>query len=410
VLTELAEQKHAGQRLLATGCLSQRDGVALARQVPGLDGILGTRRWAEILSMMDQLEERRDARDVVTCVGDPTGPAAEILGETSFASRVAVQGASAYLKIAEGCSAPCAFCAIPLIKGPLRSRPERDVLQDARRLAEAGVQEIILIAQDTTAYGRDRGEHDALSRLLESLGVVVPNVPWVRLMYAYPQHISPRLIGVMAGQEQIVHYLDLPLQHAHPDTLRRMRRPSDVDRVRQLIEELRVVMPDIALRTSFIVGYPGETESEFRALERFMEEIEFDKVGVFTFSREEGTPAFDLPDQVAQAVKMERYDRLMRLQQGISLARNQAQVGRKLDVLVEGQGEVELESDAPNSSRDRQRGQEEHMVISMGRSYRDAPEIDGLVLIEDAIEPGQMVEVAITGAMEYDLVGIATAL
>jgi ribosomal protein S12 methylthiotransferase len=279
-----------------------------------------------------------------------------------------------------------------------------DVLADARALAERGVLEIVLVAQDTTAYGRDRGERDALPALLKALAEALPGVPWIRIMYAYPQHISAQLIEVMVDYgPQIVPYLDLPLQHAHPDTLRRMRRPSNVDRVRSLIARLRRAMPEIALRTAFIVGYPGETEAEFHALEAFVREIEFDKVGVFTYSPEVGTPAYDLPDPVPAAVQEERYHRLMSVQQGISLARNQAQVGRRLRVLVEGQGQVEYETEGPSDPSD---GQE--ATISVGRSYRDAPEIDGLVLIEApglTPEAGQMVDVEITAAMEYDLLG-----
>jgi ribosomal protein S12 methylthiotransferase len=405
VLTELARDKRPDQRLIAAGCWSQREGAALARRIRGLDGILGTRRWPEVLSLVDQIARQRDVgtrnvgRAPLALVGD--APA----GECADLPRVAVQGYSAYLKIADGCSAPCAFCAIPLIKGPSRSRPAAEIVADATYLDEQGVQEIMLIAQDTTAYGRDRGEEDALPALLDMLVEAVPEVPWIRLMYAYPQHISERLIETMARHPQILHYVDLPLQHAHPDALRRMRRPSDVDRVRRLIGDLRRAMPDVALRTAFIVGYPGETEAEFRALEAFLREIEFDKVGVFTYSPEEGTPAYDLPDPVPVPVAEERYDRLMSLQQAISLARNQAQVGRTLEVLVEGQGQVEPDR-APRSRGGSRRGRAP-AIISLGRSYRDAPEIDGLVLIEDEIEPGELVEVRITGAMEYDLVGVA---
>jgi len=405
VLRELATNKYPAQRLVATGCLSQRDGAGLARQVPGLDGILGTRRWAEVLSLIEQLGRQRHVRGAVTLVGDPRAitSTGQAQGETQI-PRAAIQGSSAYLKIADGCSAPCAFCAIPLIKGSLQSRPVREILEDARSLARQGIQEIILIAQDTTAYGRDRGETDGLPDLLDALLARVRQVPWVRLMYAYPQHISRRLIETMALHKHIVPYLDLPLQHAHPDTLRRMHRPADVDRVRTLIQDLRTAMPDIALRTSFIVGYPGETAYEFRALEAFAEEIRFDKVGVFTYSPEEGTIAFDLPNQVPEATKEERYHRLMSRQQAISLACNQAQVGRILDVLVEGQGEVEFAEPDRAQPGDPER---QSSTLSIGRSYRDAPETDGLVLIESAIEPGQMVQIRITGAMEYDLVGVA---
>jgi ribosomal protein S12 methylthiotransferase len=399
VLTELAANKRPGQRLIAAGCLSQREGAALARQVEGLDGILGTRRWAEVLDLIATLDRSRpNTTRPAVLVGDSPGLDAD-------APRVAQQGGSAYLKIADGCSAPCAFCAIPSIKGPLRSRPVGEIVADARDLAERGVLELVLVAQDTTAYGRDRGERDGLPALLDALVEAVPQVPWVRLMYAYPQHISERTIETMACHPQVVPYLDLPLQHAHPDTLRRMCRPDNVDRVRELISRLRKTMPEIALRTAFIVGYPGETEREFGALEAFVREIEFDKVGVFTYSPEVGTPAYDLPDPVPETIKEQRYDRLMSVQQGISLARNLEQVGRRLRVLVEGQGEVEYEGAAP--------GEESLATISVGRSYRDAPEIDGLVLIEAPGEgapgsgpvTGQMVEVDITAAMEYDLLG-----
>ena len=373
-LRELAEAKRPGQFLVAAGCLSQRYGWKLTRQIPQLDGIIGTRRWTEIVELVERLA--RGERAVM--VGDPPVRPLDSL------PRFAAQGASAYLKIADGCSAPCAFCAIPLIKGPARSRPAEAIVEDARQLAAQGVKEIILIAQDTTAYGRDRGERDALPRLIEAILAAVPELPWLRLMYAYPQHITPRLIETMARHPQVCHYLDMPLQHAHPNTLRRMNRPHDVDRVRRLIADLRQAMPDIALRTAFIVGYPGETEEEFQALLEFVEEMAFDRVGVFIYSREEGTRAAELPHQITEEVKKERYERLMELQQGISLARNRAQMGRTLDVLIEGCGDG----------------------LSVGRSYRDAPEIDGLVLIEGELPVGEMVPVRITGAMEYDLIGM----
>ena len=377
VLQELAASKRPGQWLIAAGCLSQRYGQTLARQVPGLDGILGTRRWWEIGPLLEHLARQRPRRSAPVWTDEPrTAP-------PSTAARVAIQGPSAYLKIADGCSAPCAFCAIPLIKGPARSRPMEAILADARLLAQHGVQEVILIAQDTTAYGRDRGEQDGLARLLEALIAAAPQIRWWRLMYAYPQHITPRLIEVMATHPQVCHYLDLPLQHAHPDVLRRMRRPHNVERIRRLIADLRMAMPDIALRTAFIVGYPGETEEEFQTLLDFVQEIRFDKVGVFTYSREEGTAAADLPDQLPEEIKEERYHRLMELQQGISLASNQAQVGRTLEILVEGYGDG----------------------LSLGRSYRDAPEIDGLVIVQARLPVGKMLPVRITGALPYDLVG-----
>ncbi len=377
VLRELAAHKRSGQLLIAAGCLSQRWGPALADAVPDLDGVLGTRCWMDILPLLDRLKRRRK-QPVVMC--QPHDRMDDPLVRTQ---RVAVQGSTAYLKIADGCSVPCAFCAIPAIKGPARSRPLADVVADAEHLVRRRIQEIILIAQDTTAYGWDRGERDGLPELMERILNRVPELPWLRLLYAYPQHVSPRLIEVMASHPQVCHYLDLPLQHAHPEVLRRMRRPANMDAVCHLIAALRSAMPDIVLRTSFIVGYPGEAEEEFQALLDFMAEIQFDRVGVFTYSREEGTPAADLPGQLPEAVKEERYRQVMELQQGISLARNQEMVGRTLEVLIEGCDEE----------------------VSVGRSYRDAPEIDGLVLVEGKLPIGKMVPVRITEALEYDLAG-----
>jgi ribosomal protein S12 methylthiotransferase len=390
VLRELVQARRPGQRIVAAGCYSQRCPDELAQAVPGIDGLIGTRRWMDILTLVGQLDERR-ARTVgqePICHLPETPVAGQ---EVAGVPRVAVQGASAYLKLADGCRRSCAFCAIPLIKGPAVSRPPEAVLADAAWLAGRGVQEIILIAQDTTDYGRDLGmrEGPALSRaeglaeLLERLAAAVPQVPWVRLMYAYPDRITEQLIETIARHRQILPYLDVPLQHAHPGVLRRMRRPADVERVRRTVEQLRAAMPEIAIRTTFLVGYPGETEVEFQTLLDFVAEMRFDRVGVFTYSHEAGTPAARLADNVPAEVKEERRERLMAVQQPISLAKNQALVGRTLDVLVEGQGEG----------------------LSVGRSYRDAPEIDGLVLVQAELPVGKIVPVHITGALEYDLVG-----
>ena len=398
VLRELVQARRPGQRIVAAGCYSQRCPDELAQAVPGVDGLIGTRRWMDVLTLVEQLDERR-ARGIGQ---EPIChlPETPIAGqEVAGVPRVAVQGASAYLKLADGCRRSCAFCAIPLIKGPAVSRPPEAVLADAVWLAGRGVQEIILIAQDTTDYGRDLGmreglalstaegpalsKAEGLAELLERLAAAVPQVPWVRLMYAYPDRITEQLIETMAHHRQILLYLDIPLQHAHPGVLRRMRRPADVERVRRTVEQLRVAMPEIAIRTTFLVGYPGETEAEFQTLLDFVAEMGFDRVGVFTYSHETGTPAARLADDVPPEVKEERRERLMAVQQPISLAKNQALVGRTLDVLVEGQGEG----------------------LSVGRSYRDAPEIDGLVLVQAELPVGKIVPVHITGALEYDLVG-----
>lgn len=379
-LQELAANKRPDQALVAAGCMVQRFGPDLVREVPGLDGLIGTRSWPDIIPFLGKLREANRQEPIFHLPETGDVPVESVaLSRTSHGPR-----ASAYLKISDGCSAPCAFCTIPSIKGLARSRPKELVLGEAQSLVESGVRELILVAQDTTAYGRDRGEGDGLPSLIEDLLDVAPELGWLRLMYAYPGHVSQRLIDVMAGDSRVCHYLDMPLQHGHPDTLRRMRRPHNVGKLTRWIESFRAAMPDAVLRTTFIVGYPGETETEFQGLMDFMEAIRFDRVGVFTFSSEPGTPAFDLPEQVAEDVKQERYERAMEIQQAISLEKNQAQIGRRLDVLVDGAGDG----------------------VSIARSYRDAPEIDGFVVIEEELPVGEMLPVLVTGAMAYDLVAV----
>jgi len=380
VLRELAAEKRDGQLLIAAGCLTQRFGVEVARQVPGIDGILGTRRWMDIVDVVQTLRDGAHPEPLYHLPDVPT-----VGRDDAGTQRMSVQGGSAYIKIADGCRRTCAFCAIPLIKGRAVSRPIEAILGEARVLAGMGVHEIILIAQDTTDYGRDLGMKDGLPHLLEELVAAVPAVDWIRVLYAFPGYVTDRLIEVMAGHQQVLPYLDMPLQHAHPDTLRRMSRPANVDWVHRPLEKVRSAMPEVALRTTFIVGYPGETESEYQSLLDFVEEIRFDRVGAFQFSFEPGTPGEPLGDPIPAAVKQERWEALMALQQGISLERNQKFVGTTLDVLVEGQGDG----------------------ISVGRSYRDAPEIDGLVIVEDEVQVGDMVPVQITGAMAYDVTGRA---
>ena len=395
VLGDLAAHKRRGQLLIAAGCLTQRYGVEVARQVPGIDGILGTRRWMDIVDVVGRL---RDGPHPEPLYHLPEAP--EVGRDEGGALRAAVQGASAYLKIADGCRRPCAFCAIPLIKGTAVSRPMDAILEEARELQRMGVREIILIAQDTTDYGHDLGLRDGLAQLLEQIGRAVPELEWIRLMYAYPGYVTDRLIEVMATHRQVLPYLDMPLQHAHPMTLRRMRRPANVAWVHRTLDKMRGAMPDLALRTTFIVGYPGETEEEFQTLLDFVNQVGFDRVGTFQFSFEPGTTSEPLGDPVPPEVKQERYSRLMEAQQRISLQKNQALVGKTLDVLVEGQGEIE------NSRTGWQPVPTKPQPISIGRSYRDAPEIDGMVLIEGEAPVGQIVPVRITGAMTYDLTGV----
>ena len=390
VLSEMAAGKSAGQVLIAAGCLTQRYGAEVVAQVPGIDGILGTRRWMDIVDVVQRLRESEHPEPFYHLPEAPT-----VGSDERGAQQVARQGASAYLKIADGCRRPCAFCAIPLIKGTAVSRPIDSILDEARDLTDQGVREIILIAQDTTDYGNDLGIKDGLAELLQRLAKTVPETSWLRIMYAYPGYVTDRLIEVMAAYPQILPYLDMPLQHAHPKTLRRMRRPANIDWVYRTLEKMRHALPDLALRTTFIVGYPGETEEEFQTLLDFVQEVRFDRVGAFQFSFEPGTTSEPLGDPISPEVKQERWERLMALQQSISLEKNQSFIGKQMDVLIEGQGVLEDEGGSPEESND----------ISLGRTYRDAPEIDGLVIVENKIPIGKMVPVRITGAMPYDLSG-----
>lgn len=379
VLQDLAASKKTGQKLIAAGCYSQRFPRRLANDVPGIDGLIGTRRWMDILKLTKRLHQREEGTDQ-PLFHVPQSPT--VGQDTRGVARAAVQGASAYLKLSDGCRRSCAFCAIPLIKGSAISRPPERILSDARRLADSGSREIILIAQDTTDYGHDLGMDEGLAALLDQLVTDVPQVPWIRLMYAYPGRITRGLIATMARHPQILPYIDLPLQHAHPETLRRMGRPANVQRVKSTIAALREAMPEIAIRTTFLVGYPGETEEAFEELLTFVEEMQFDRVGVFVYSPEHGTRAAELEDDVPQELKENRRQRLMAVQQPISLEKNQALVGRTVDVLVEGHDQG----------------------VSVGRSYRDAPEIDGLVLIQQELPVGEIVPVHVVAALEYDLV------
>lgn len=381
VLNQLAAGKQRGQMLIAAGCLSQRYGAELLSWVPGLDGIIGTRRWMDIVDFVQQLRARPNGRP------EPLyhlpAEATVVGSDERGAPRAAVQGASAYLKIADGCRRPCAFCAIPLIKGTAVSRPIDSILHEARVLRDQGVRELILIAQDTTDYGHDLGMKDGLAGLLTQLVSAVPDIDWIRIMYAFPGYVTERLIETMASHPQIVPYLDMPLQHGHPKTLYRMRRPSNIEWVHRTLERMRAAMPDLAIRSTFIVGYPDESDDEFQALLDFVQAIRFDRIGVFTFSFEPGTASAPLGDPIPQEVKDERRERLMALQQRISLEKNQMLVGRTLKVLVEGHGDG----------------------LSVGRSYRDAPEVDGLVVIDGEVPVGEMVPVRISGALAYDLSG-----
>lgn len=376
-LRALARRKKNGQMLIAAGCLTQRYREWVIEQVPGIDGLLGTRRWMDILDIVQKIRQR-PPQPIYHL------PETQTMGRDEHGVlRAAVHGSSAYLKIADGCRRPCAFCAIPLIKGSLVSRPANAIVEEARLLERRGVKELILIAQDTTDYGHDLGIRDGLPDLLSQL-LQNTHIPWLRILYAFPGYVTDRLIEMIASNPRILPYLDIPLQHAHPDTLTRMRRPANMDWVYRTLEKMRSAIPNLAIRSTFIVGYPGENEAEFQTLLDFLQEVQLDRVGAFAFSFEPGTPSEPLGDPNPGEVKLDRLDRLMKLQEKISLARNQALIGRRLDVLIDG--------------FDRN--------ISVGRSYRDAPEIDGLVFVDGRLPIGEIVPVQVSGALPHDLTAV----
>jgi len=424
VLREMADGKTPGQKLVAAGCMAESHG-ALVGAVPGVDAILSTREWMKIGDLVgEQSQEARVPEPKVSAamnnlipltigsiqttqilepvlalnfhppspIPHPPSPDLRVPGDYADWRTAPIRrhagGPSAYLKISDGCNLRCAFCTIPSFKGDMRSKAMGGILGEAQELAAQGVKEIVLVAQHLTDYGRDLKIKDGLATLLEELCGVLPEDTWLRLMYAYPHGISDQLIATMARHPQICAYLDMPLQHAHPETLRRMRRPPDTDRTKSIIRDLRAAMPDIALRSTFIVGFPGETREEFSALQSFLEEVQLDRVGVFRYSQEPGTPAATLPSQVPARVIERRWNEVMQLQQRVSLARNQRWDGRTIRMLVEGQGTSE--DGAPRVG---------------GRSFGDAPEVDGQVFAWGVAQPGSFVNVRVTQALEYDLWG-----
>lgn len=416
VLQELARAKQPGQRLVAAGCMAESHGAELARDVPALDATLSTKEWMRIPELLRGFGEgsARPAAPTIPLIAlggaAPAPPLIPLASSPEVAARATVsdslgsygdwrttpikrqvKGPSAYLKISDGCNLRCAFCSIPSFKGDMRSKAMGAILGEARELVAAGVKEIILVAQHLTDYGRDLKLKDGLATLLRELAQVVPQDRWIRLMYAYPQSITPAVMQTIADHPQICRYLDMPLQHAHPDTLRRMRRPPDTARTEALIRELRAAAPGIAIRTTFIVGFPGETREEYRELLAFLERMQFDRAGFFRYSQEPGTPAAALAGQVSERVKQRRFDEAMALQQDLSLARNRGLIGSSVRVLVEGSGMAD-----------------DGTPLVVGRSYRDAPEIDGLVWASGSAPLGSFVDVAVDRATPYDLWG-ATA-
>jgi len=371
----------AGRRLVVAGCLAQRYGAELRAQLPEIDILVGTGNFLDLPELLRRTETP-ELRPI------PYPGAAHLLAGAG-APRVRIgDSISAYLKISEGCNHKCAFCIIPKIRGSHESRPLDDVVAEARALAADGVREINLIAQDLTAYGRDLKPRSSLAQLLGRLDRI-EGLRWIRLLYCYPNFVTDELLEAIAELPRVVKYIDMPLQHADDEVLRAMRRERSGAALRNLLGRIRRRVPGVILRTSFIVGFPGETEQAFGRLLDFVREEQFDRVGVFNYSREENTVASELPGQLSERIKRERRSALMELQAGISLRKNRDLVGRELEVLVEGEAQ----------------GRATRM---RGRTSGQAPEIDGMVLLKGEARPGEFVRARINQARSYDLVGEVT--
>jgi len=386
-ILEAARLKTGGKakRLIVAGCLVERYRDELKAEMPEVDAFVGTSQINDILSVCDPNTNTRSLP--VVSLGNQS---ATYLYDESTPRVLATPSHYAFIKIAEGCDRPCAFCFIPQMRGHFRSRRFGSIVAEAHQLAEEGVKELILVAQDSSRYGEDLGKQDALAHLLRELSHT-KGIEWVRVMYTYPTHISDGFLDVLAQEPKAVKYLDMPLQHASQNVLKRMKRGGNRASLERLIERVRKRVPSIAVRTTFITGFPGETDTDFEELLAFVKNVEFDRVGVFTYSDEEGTPAYDLPDKVDLKIAKQRRTRLMKEQARISRRKNKSRIGETFRVLFEGESN---ESD----------------LLWQGRLETQAPDIDGCVLISDAPEgftpePGEIVNVLITAGHEYDLVG-----
>ena len=379
-ILEMAEEKKEGRcrALIVTGCLAQRYREEILTEIPEVDAILGTTSWEEIGSVIKRL--LGGGEEHLSCFHD--------LGELPAPARrvVTTGGYYAFLKIAEGCDKRCTYCIIPYLRGPYRSVPMEQLLEEARGLAEGGVRELILVAQETTLYGVDLYGEKSLPKLLRELAKI-PGLYWIRIQYCYPEEITEELIQVIKEEEKVCHYLDIPIQHASDRILRRMGRRTTRREITERIRRLREAIPDIALRTTLISGFPGETEEDHEELLSFVDEMEFERLGVFPYSPEEDTPAYSYPDQIPDEVKNRRRDAIMELQQEIAFARCEEMKGKILTVMIEGKV-----ADEP---------------VYVGRTYMDAPGVDGLIFINsgELFMSGDFVRVKVTGAAEYDLIG-----
>ncbi len=392
-ILELAERKTSGQlkALVVTGCLAQRYKDEVLKEIPEVDAVLGT-------TATDVLAEELDA-----ILGSREGWEKLVLEDLSKApagnqKRVRTSGdATGYLKIAEGCNKRCTYCVIPDVRGPYRSVPQEDLIKEAQSLAAAGVRELILVAQETTLYGLDLYGEKRLPQLLTAL-CQVEGIDWIRILYCYPEEITPELIQVIAKEPKILHYLDMPIQHASDEILRKMGRRTNRQELEERIKALREAIPDICLRTTLITGFPGETEADHEILKKFIKKMKFDRLGVFTYSREEDTPAAKMKPQVPARIKKQRQKELMLLQQEIAFKQAARMKGKKLQALIEGRI---VEDD----SIDWETGKERFVYTA--RTYKDAPNIDGLLFVESEREllSGELVDVKITGSEQYDLIG-----
>ena len=373
-ILSLAEHKKTGRcrKLIVAGCLSQRYKDDLSESLPEVDCFIGTGEYHGIAEVVEDGFRERVLVGLPTYIHDYTTPRI-----------ISTPGFYAYVKVAEGCSNHCSYCSIPSIRGAFRSRPIDSVVKEAESLAGQGIKEINLIAQDTTSFGKDRGE--GLEPLLKKL-IPVKGIEWIRLLYLYPGRITDEVITIMKNEEKVLPYIDLPLQHISPPVLKAMNRQYTRIGVEALMEKLRSRLPDVTLRTSMIVGFPGEKESDFKELLDFVESVKFDRLGVFTYSREEGTPAWSMKGQVQKKIKSGRMDALMSAQREISLEKNRALVGSAVSVMVEGANE---DGDGFGLK---------------GRAASQAPDVDGAVYLKGRhVEPGKIVSAIVTGAGDYDL-------